>query len=533
MPIDCISFRDTAYASKLICDYVEKHPELQSLYNRYPTLENFKPQLYAKKAEFSTEKRAVLVSALSQQYAPLMPSELTASRIQSLAKKNTFTVTTGHQLNLLGGPIYFLYKIITTINLAKDLKIKDPENNYIPIFWMASEDHDFEEINHFNFQNKRFQWSKKTSGAVGLLDTSELSELINVFSNVLGKTTHAKALLELVKNAYINHSNLADATRYLVHALFKGDNLLVVDGNDPSLKRLFISAFATELTSSNAFKFISQTIEELKAIDDDYKIQVNPRDINLFYLKDNLRERIVRKEEVFSVLNTQLSWDLKGILEELNLYPERFSPNVIMRPLYQETILPNLCYIGGGGELSYWLQLKTYFESEQLNFPILLHRNSVLLMHQKQQQKLDKLNVSVSDLFKNKQALIDSQIKKISKFHIDFSEQKAVISQQFTVLYDVASQTDKSFIGAVSAQEKKQIKGLEVLERRLLKAEKNSHTNYIDRLEQIHLELFPNGSLQERFLNFSEFYLYYGDEFIERLRLELAPLNQNFHIFSL
>ena len=533
MPIDCISFRDTAYASKLICDYVEKHPELQSLYNRYPTLENFKPQLDAKKAEFSTEKRAVLVSALSQQYAPLMPSELTTSRIQSLAKKNTFTVTTGHQLNLLGGPIYFLYKIITTINLAKDLKIKDPENNYIPIFWMASEDHDFEEINHFNFQNKRFQWSKNTSGAVGLLDTSELSELINVFSNVLGKTTHAKALLELVKNAYINHSNLADATRYLVHALFKGDNLLVVDGNDPSLKRLFISAFATELTSSNALKFISQTIEELKAIDDDYKIQVNPRDINLFYLKDNLRERIVRKEEVFSVLNTQLSWDLKGILEELNLYPERFSPNVIMRPLYQETILPNLCYIGGGGELSYWLQLKTYFESEQLNFPILLHRNSVLLMHQKQQQKLDKLNVSVSDLFKNKQALIDSQIKKISKFHIDFSEQKAVISQQFTVLYDVASQTDKSFIGAVSAQEKKQIKGLEVLERRLLKAEKNSHTNYIDRLEQIHLELFPNGSLQERFLNFSEFYLYYGDEFIERLRLELAPLNQNFHIFSL
>ena len=306
-----------------------------------------------------------------------------------------------------------------------------------------------------------------------------------------------------------------------------------MDGNDPGLKRLFIPAVATELTSSNAFKFISQTSKELKAIDADYKIQVNPREINLFYLKDNLRERIVRKEELYSVLNTQLSWDLKGILEELNLYPERFSPNVIMRPLYQETILPNLCYIGGGAELSYWLQLKTYFESEQLNFPILLHRNAVLLMHQKQQQKLDKLNISVSDLFQNKQALIDSQIKKISKFHIDFSEQKAVINQQFAVLYDIASQTDKSFIGAVSAQEKKQINGLEVLERRLLKAEKNSHINYIDRLEQIHLELFPNGSLQERFLNFSEFYLDYGDEFIDRLRLELAPLNQNFHIFYL
>ena len=533
MPTDCISFRDTAYASKLICDYVEKYPKLQSLYNRYPILENFKPQLNAKKAEFSITKREVLVSSLLRQYAEWIPSEPIKSRIQSLAKENTFTVTTGHQLNLLGGPIYFLYKIITTINLAKELKIKDPENNYIPIFWMASEDHDFEEINHFNFQNKRFQWSKKTSGAVGLIDTSELVELINLFSNELGKAANANTLLELVKNTYLNHSNLANATRYLVHTLFEGDDLIVVDGNDPSLKRLFIPAVTTELTSSNAFKFISQTNDELKSIDEDYKIQVNPREINLFYLKDNIRERIIFKEEVYSVINTQLSWDLNGILEELNLYPERFSPNVIMRPLYQETILPNLCYIGGGSELSYWLQLKKYFQSEQISFPILLHRNAALLVTFEQQQKLDKLKVSTLNLFENKQSLIDSQIKKISKFPIDFSDQKAILKKQFLKLYDIASQTDKSFIGAVSAQEKKQIKGLEVLEKRLLKAEKKSHINYVRHLDEIQLKLFPNGSLQERFSNFSDFYIDYGDEFIERLKLELSPFQQNFHIFYL
>ncbi len=533
MPTDCISFRDTAYASKLICDYVEKHPKLQSLYNRYPTLENFKPQLNAKKAEFSITKREVLVSSLLKQYAEWIPSEPITSRILSLAKENTFTVTTGHQLNLLGGPIYFLYKIITTINLAKELKIKYPENNYIPIFWMASEDHDFEEINHFNFQNKRFQWSKKTSGAVGLLDTSELVELINLFSNVLGKTANANNLLELFKNTYLNHSNLANATRYLVHTLFEGDDLIVVDGNDPSLKRLFIPAVTTELTYSNAFKFISQTNDKIKSIDKGYKVQVNPREINLFYLKDNIRERIIFKEEVYSVLNTQLSWDLNGILEELNLYPERFSPNVIMRPLYQETILPNLCYIGGGGELSYWLQLRTYFQSEQTSFPILLHRNAVLLVTLKQQQKLDKLNVSILNLFGTKKSLIDKQIKKMSNFSIDFSDQKAVLKQQFLKFHEVASHTDKSFIGAVLAQEKKQMKGLEVLEKRLLKAEKKSHINYITRLEEIQLKLFPNESLQERFSNFSDYYIDYGDEFIERLKLELSPFQQNFHIFYL
>ena len=164
MPTDCISFRDTAYVSKLICDYVEKRPELQSLYHRFPTLENFKAQLEAKQSEFSSDKRGVLVAALIEQYTELKPPELTTQAIQSLGDENTFTVTTGHQLNLLGGPLYFLYKIISTINLAKELKNKYPKNKFVPIFWMATEDHDFEEINHFNFQNKRFQWTKKPRG---------------------------------------------------------------------------------------------------------------------------------------------------------------------------------------------------------------------------------------------------------------------------------------------------------------------------------------------------------------------------------
>ena len=162
------------------------------------------------------------------------------------------------------------------------------------------------------------------------------------------------------------------------------------------------------------------------------------------------------------------------MLAEVESHPERFSPNVIMRPLYQETILPNLCYIGGGGELAYWLQLKSYFDQEQITFPILLHRNSVLLISQKQHQKLDKLKVTVTDLFQDKDVLIQSQLKKISSLSaIDFSIQKNHIeNNSLSSLYLLAEQTDKSFKGAVSAQEKKQIKGLEALEKRLLKAEK-------------------------------------------------------------
>tara|TARA_Y100000385_G_C13103940_1_gene646255 strand:+ start:3014 stop:4618 length:1605 start_codon:yes stop_codon:yes gene_type:complete len=534
MPTDCISLRDTAFASKLICDYVENNPGLHPFYTRFPKQENFKSQLEAKQTQFSTEKRTVLVKALTRQYAEeLGPSAQTTKTIESLLSPNTFTITTGHQLNLMGGPLYFLYKIISTINLAKQLKKNQPEYNFVPVFWMATEDHDFEEINHFNFKNKRFQWTKNSSGAVGELSTSDLTEFVTIFTNALGNTIHANRLKELMQNAYLKHSNLAASTRSLVHALFAEEGLLVIDGNDQDLKRLFIPLITSELTTQNAYRFISETTQKLKVVDAAYKVQVNPREINLFYIRTNFRERIVLKEGVYSVLNSDFTWTLEEVLSELESNPERFSPNVIMRPIYQETILPNLCYVGGGGELSYWLQLKSYFESENVVYPILLHRNSVLLVSEKQQQKLDKLKVSIADLFQNKQQLISVQIKNTSKLSIDFSNQKEFLKQQFTAIYELAHQTDKSFIGAVAAQEKKQTKGLDALEKRLLKAEKKAHKNYIKRLETIYLELFPNNNLQERYSNFSQFYLGHGDDFIERLKSELLPLNQNFQIFYL
>ena len=309
--------------------------------------------------------------------------------------------------------------------------------------------------------------------------------------------------------------------------------MVIIDGNDVAFKRLFIPKIVSELTNQHAFTTVAKTNKELLKIDPAFKAQVNPREVNLFYLKENFRERIVKNEGVYSVLNSDITWNLVEIMDEVSLHPERFSPNVIMRPLYQETVLPNLCYIGGGGELAYWLQLKSFFDLEQIQFPILLHRNSVLLITPKQHDKLDKLKVSVSDLFQEKQVLIQSQIKKISKLPIDFSSQKKQLEQQFKDLHALANQTDKSFKGAVSAQEKKQIKGLEALEKRLLKAEKKAHKDYVDRLESLHLELFPNGGLQERITNFSEFYIEHGDGFIESLKSELIPLNQKFHILTL
>ncbi|WP_323788597.1 bacillithiol biosynthesis cysteine-adding enzyme BshC [Psychroserpens sp.] len=530
MPTDCIPFRDTNYFSSLICDYLDEKEALKPFYNRFPKLEHFKAQIEEKQTSFSTESRNVLVKALNHQYENVEVSNLTQTHINSLKNSNTFTIVTGHQLNLFTGPLYFFYKIISAINLCKELKVKYPEYNFVPIYWMASEDHDFAEINYFNFKGKKVQWNRDASGAVGDLNLEGLDHVFEVFSSQLNANTNEIELKNNFKKSYVSNSNLAESMRYLVNKLFENSGLVIVDGNDKELKTLFIPNIEEELIKQTSFSRVSEANQMLNALDGNYKIQVNPREINLFYIVKNIRERIIEKEDVYYVNNTSIKWSRSEILKEVNAFPERFSPNVIMRPLYQEVVLPNLCYIGGGGELAYWLQLKSNFESQKVPFPMLLLRNSALLVTEKQKEKLAKLNLEVSDLFLNQDALKTKITKEISEIDIDLSSQKQHLKKQFKALYDLAEKTDASFKGAVAAQEQKQINGLEVLEKRLLKAQKRKLTDHLNRVVTLQNELFPNQSLQERYMNFSEFYLEYGSDFIPKLIDSLNPLQGDFSI---
>ena len=536
MPTDCIPFRNTNYFSPLICDYLEQSKPLKTFYNRFPTLENFKAQIKEKcHSELVSESnRAVLVNTLKNQYKNLEISESTHQNIESLKNTTTFTVTTGHQLNLFTGPLYFLYKITSTINLCTQLKAAYPQFYFVPVYWMATEDHDFEEINYFNFNGKKIQWRKSTSGAVGPLELQGLDEVYEVFANQLDHSKFAEDLKQWFQKAYLEHHNLTDATRYLVNEFFKEYGLVILDGNDKELKRLFIPYMEDELVNQTSFKLVSETNQRINTSTyQQYKIQVNPREINLFYLKDEMRERIVEKEGKYSVYGTKISWNKDQLIKELHDFPERFSPNVILRPLYEEVVLPNLCYIGGGGELAYWLQLKSNFEANKVVFPILLLRNSVLLVNEKQKEKLHKLNLSISDLFLKQDDLITKITKQISEVNIDFTSQKDHLKRQFENLYKIAEKTDKSFKGAVAAQERKQIKGLEHLEKRLLKAQKRKLNGVIERIAELQNELFPNHSLQERTANFSEFYLKYGSQFIPNLVENLEPLKSEFLILEM
>ena len=530
MKVAQLPFEKTGFFSKTMLDYLAKKESIKPFYHNYPDLVGFKNQLEEKEKSFNLESRNVLSKSLEKQYQGFDLSEATQNNIKLLKQKNTFTVTTGHQLNLFTGQLYFLYKIFSTINLAEEISKKFPTKNIVPVYWMATEDHDFEEINYFNFQEKKVQWNLESGGAVGRLSTEGLSDVFQEFSSHLGSTKNAKELKKLFSEGYLKHKNLADATRFIANELFKDYGLVILDGDDLALKKMLSPIVKDELENETSFHTVSETI---LALEKNYKVQVNPRAINLFYLSENSRERILFENGIYKINNTNITFSKEEILREVDENPLAFSPNVIVRPLYQEVVLPNLCYIGGGGEIAYWLELKSYFEKVAVPFPILLLRNSVQIVSEKQQKKLTSLKISHQELFLKQQDLLSKKVLENTDINLDFNLKIESLQKQFTELKEVAKKTDISFVGAVNAQEKKQIKGLENLQRRLLRAEKRRQKELVDRITDLQRQLLPNQSLEERQRNFSDYYLAYGTPFLVTLKKVLKPLAHQFTILEL
>jgi len=532
MQAEGIPYRDTGYFSPLITDYLAQEPALEPFYHRFPEIHAFGAQIREKLAGYPAEHRPVVCRVLDEQYGGLEVSEATRRNLDALRQPDSFTVVTGHQLNLFTGPLYFHYKILTAIQLCRDLQAAYPDYHFVPVYWMATEDHDFEEINHFNFRGKEFRWNRESGGAVGRMKTEGLVSLYESFARDLGSGKSADTLRDLFRKAYLEHPNLASATRYLVNRLFGKEGLVIIDGDDARLKTLFLPQMKQDAFEHRAFGLVSEAAARLQALGEGYSAQVTPREINLFYLKEGLRSRLVAESGTYGVLDTDLRFSREALDAEMDRHPERFSPNVITRPLYQEVLLPNLCYIGGGGELAYWLELKSYFEAAGTPFPVLLLRNSALLISEKQRRKAARLGVGLSELFLEQNRLINKKVREISNIDIDLGPQREQLQKQFKHLYTLAAETDPSFLGAVKAQEVKQLRGLDRLEKRLLKAQKRKLKDQVSRLVALQSQLFPGGSLQERNRNFAEFYLETAPEWSSGLMECFNPLGSEFSVIT-
>ena len=522
----------TNHLPKITSSYLKNEDLVQSFFNRFCTIENFDKQIKEKKSNYNDNYRLVLKDVLVEQYSKIKNKSLQTKLIKSLSEKNTYTITTGHQLNLFTGPLYFFYKIIDTIKICDELVKKFPNNKFIPVFWMASEDHDFDEINNFKNSQKKFTWNMKSNGKVGEISTSTLKDTFQDLKQFFGDNNlNSKKIIDLFENSYIKNKNLSIATFELVHKLFGNYGLLILNPDNKKLKELLLKDFIDEITCQTCFKKVKVTNDKISSLG--FKVQVNPRKINLFYTEKNKRDRIEKFGEKYKILNNGKIFSKDQIINEIIKYPEKFSPNVLLRTCFQEKILPNLAYVGGGSEIAYWLQLKNYFQERKITFPILKIRSSVLIIRKKEEKKCKKIGVEVSDLFSDFSELSTNLIKRLNSDSFDLSKMKKILNQNFNELHELSEKIDKSFIGALRAQEKKQIKGLEKLEKRIVKAIKKDNKDKLDRLKKLQEHLFPNKNLQEREINFTEFFKDTGFQFVDILYKDINPFNLKFSVITI
>ena len=404
-----ISYRSTGLFSALINDYIETKGTAQSFVNYAATKEGYKKAI-EQRASFPTNRK-VLVEVLQNQYTQLAKDindanvlntkaafKLVNDNVNLLLKENTFTVTTAHQPNIFTGPLYFIYKIVHTIQLAAELKKQFPENNFVPVYYMGSEDADLQEVGSYTLAGEAYQWNTKQKGAIGRMKVDD--ELIKLLQNLEGYwlvQPAGKEALDVLKQAYQKGKTISDATLALVHAYFGKYGLLVLQPDNAQLKAVFVDVMEKELRTGFSQKAIHSTKEKLAST---YHVQSDGRDLNLFYLKENTRARIEKQGDAYVVVDTEMLFSEEEIVKELHANPERFSPNVILRGVYQETILPGIAFIGGGGELAYWMELKNVFDEVKVHYPILQLRNSFMFMNEKQTAHWNSLGFSLDDLFK-------------------------------------------------------------------------------------------------------------------------------------
>jgi bacillithiol biosynthesis cysteine-adding enzyme BshC len=310
--------------------------------------------------------------------------------------------------------------------------------------------------------------------------------------------------------------------------VFKQYGLVVISPNHAKLKQLFIPIIKDEVLNEASKNLVENEIAEKEKAG--FKGQAFVREINAFYLMSNLRERIVFENNKYKVLNTNYEFTKTEMIAEIENHPERFSPNVVLRPVYQEVILPNLAYIGGGGELSYWTERQPQFEYFKVPFPMLIRRNSVLWIDKSNAKKLSKLGLTIDDLFGEIETLIKRYVRENTDEELSLKDAKVAVNAVFEKILIKATTIDTTLKKTVLGEQTKQINAIENLESRLLKAEKRNHDVAVNQIRNLKDKLFPNDGLQERYDNFLPFYLKYGDAFIQTLKDNLDTLKTEFTV---
>lgn len=523
MPIE-----KTGMFSGLVADYLKGNPALDHLYSVKVHIDGVRDAIRHRQT-FATD-RANLHQVLSEWYDGIATPKQ-AANIDAVLSDNTFTICTAHQCNLFTGYLYFVYKILHVIRIAEELKQALPDQHFVPVYYMGSEDNDLDELGQFNVDGVKYTWNTSQKGAVGRMNVDkELLQLIAQLEGQLGVFPKGAEMVSLLRNCYKEGVTIANATFDLVNALFSKYGLLILVADDARFKSAFKEVMRNDLLQHDAARLVNQTGECLAS---SYKMQVHPREINLFYLTEGSRERIIKEQDQYRIDHTALVFTKDELLHELEQHPDRFSPNVVLRALYQETILPNIAFVGGGAEVAYWMELKAMFDHFKVPFPMLILRNSLLIYQEEVEQHLNAMGMQIEALFLSEFELMNQFVSLHSDHAYDTHDEQGKANELFNGLKQKAGAIDRTLLEHIEALQTQVQKKLVEAGKKMLRAEKRKYDVQKNQLLKIKAELFPGGHLQERSANILPFYAVYGSAVIDTIYQHSRCFEQQFILLSI
>ena len=520
-----IGFDDVPQFSERDKAFQRLDPRLEDLMVHTPDLDSFRKVVDLKQKH--QIDRALLQQVLTEQYSDIKDADKTLDHIALLGQEHTYTIITAHQPSILTGPLYFIYKIASAISLARQVDELIPEIKVVPVFITGGEDHDFDEIATMHLFGQDFTWSTDQIGATGRMTLDGLDELIEAVKTKLGSSETAQELVAMIDHSLATSSNYGQFMISLTHALFAEYGVIVANMDDERLKQVLLPYVLRDLESLESQRCVQADQEVVQS--QGFKSQAHAREVNIFW-HDGDRHRVVAVDAQTYRIGEHIL-PKESLIEQLQSDSGNISPNVILRPIYQEIIFPNLAYVGGGGELAYWLERKSLFETWEIPFPMLVRRDSIHIIDKKTAQLLEKSEVDIVKLFDREDHVVEAFTRSMSSEEIHLKEEKSTIEELYTKIADRLADIDPTLKKTALGEASKAVKSLDYLESKMLKAEKNKHEVILNRVKKAKKKLFPgNNSLQERYDNFIPFYLKYGRAWIDKIVDIANPMDKNMKI---
>jgi bacillithiol synthase len=535
--MNCIPFNELQSEesgfSRLFIDYIDNFERVKDFF-----IGDFRDKnLWLSRLQAVTHRdidRSTLAQVLLNQNRDYHCGIKTLANIDLLLNENTVAVVTGQQVGLFTGPLYTLYKILTTLKLTEQLSQQYPEYNFVPVFWIEGEDHDIEEVSSFSFLNAsnelhqlHYPQGEQTGvsniGAVGSVHLDEsISTLFSNLHQSLLTTEFSPKVFELFETAYQKGMTFSRAFVHLLNVLLEDSGLIFFDPHNPDTKKILKPIFEQEL--NNISRTCQLVITQSELLEKQYHAQVKPRAVNLFFFYNGGRYAIEPREQGFSLKGTRRSFSKEEMLGFLNTDPNLFSPNVILRPICQDYIFPTLAYVAGPSEVAYFAQFKLLYENFNIPEPIIYPRCSATIVEDRIQKIINKYGLQSKDFFTDLGALKERITASISDFKVEelFSNTFGTVSESLTSLKDGLESIDPTLVPAMENTLARMQGALNSLKEKTISAQVRQHEISLRQLDKVAISLFPNSNLQEREMNVIYFLNKYGLEFLRWLRSELV-----------